>query len=256
MEKNELKPMGWFESSLYFGVPALVLIICFHWLRPMLENLGLLPFYAYLISLGIPLVLALIASLVVLKLEGYSLIWADIKIRFRLNRMDGKTWLLSIGLYLAAGVFSLMILSPISALLIQNGVIPLPDNIPLFLDPRNQANAALTMDQAVGGLSGNFLPAISLFIVLVFNILGEEFWWRGVVLPRQELAFGKWTWLVHGVMWDLFHVFKWWDLLGLLPITLAIAFVCSRKKNTNPGILMHSLTNGMGLIPFIIGALQ
>jgi hypothetical protein len=28
-------------------------------------------------------------------------------------------------------------------------------------------------------------------VMLVCNIGGEELWWRGYVLPRQELAFGK-----------------------------------------------------------------
>ncbi len=37
----------------------------------------------------------------------------------------------------------------------------------------------------------NWLPFFAMTITLVFNILGEEFWWRGVVLPRQELAFGN-----------------------------------------------------------------
>jgi membrane protease YdiL (CAAX protease family) len=28
-------------------------------------------------------------------------------------------------------------------------------------------------------------------LILVCNIGGEELWWRGYVLPRQELAFGR-----------------------------------------------------------------
>jgi hypothetical protein len=34
----------------------------------------------------------------------------------------------------------------------------------------------------------------------VLNIVGEEFVWRGVVLPRQEVAFGGRAWLVNGVL--------------------------------------------------------
>jgi membrane protease YdiL (CAAX protease family) len=33
----------------------------------------------------------------------------------------------------------------------------------------------------------------------VLNIMGEEILWRGTMLPRQELAFGKWAWLFHGI---------------------------------------------------------
>ena len=28
---------------------------------------------------------------------------------------------------------------------------------------------------------------------LFFNIFGEEFWWRGYILPRQELVMGKYA---------------------------------------------------------------
>ena len=45
----------------------------------------------------------------------------------------------------------------------------------------------------------------------ILNILGEEFLWRGVMLPRQEIVFGKYTWLVHGFGWGLFHIAFGWQ---------------------------------------------
>jgi Type II CAAX prenyl endopeptidase Rce1-like len=39
----------------------------------------------------------------------------------------------------------------------------------------------------------------------LLNILGEEFLWRGVVLPRQEVAFGRRAWVVNGILWLLFQ---------------------------------------------------
>jgi len=30
--------------------------------------------------------------------------------------------------------------------------------------------------------------------------LRRELWWRGYILPRQELAFGRWTWIIHGLL--------------------------------------------------------
>ncbi len=56
--------------------------------------------------------------------------------------------------------------------------------------------------------------------VFVLNIVGEEFVWRGVALPRQEVAFGGRAWLVNGILWLLFHAaFPWQVLLSLVPIT-------------------------------------
>eukprot|EP01084_Bolivina_argentea_P125403 222196_1 len=42
------------------------------------------------------------------------------------------------------------------------------------------------------------------------NIMGEEILWRGIMFPRQELYFGKYTWIVHGVGWFLFHIAFGW----------------------------------------------
>lgn len=66
-------------------------------------------------------------------------------------------------------------------------------------------------------------------------------WWRGYVLPRQELAFGQHTWIVHGLLWIGFHAFKWWDLISLLPLCLGLSYLVSRLKNNTPGLVMHAL---------------
>ena len=76
-----------------------------------------------------------------------------------------------------------------------------------------------------------------------------------MILPRQELAFGKWTWIVHGTLWAFFHIFKWWDVLNLLPITLALSFVAVKRKSTTVGILIHGVTNGIALVPLFLGVL-
>ena len=77
--------------------------------------------------------------------------------------------------------------------------------------------------------------------------MGEEFLWRGYILPRQELTYGKHTWMVHGVLWTLLHAFKWWQMLALLPGALALSFVAQRLQNTWPGIIAHFVTNGIGM---------
>ena len=111
------------------------------------------------------------------------------------------------------------------------------------------------MDQAFGGLSGNWLALFSFSVLLFFNVIGEELWWRGYILPRQEMAFGNWTWIVHGCLWTFFHAFKWWDFLGILPLTLILPFLVWRFKNNTIGIVLHFLINGMGLIAILVGIL-
>ena len=253
--KRELQPLPFWPSLVYFGIPALLFVAGFWLFMPWLISHGLLPYYAYLFGLGIPLLVLLMISFVWLRLEGWAISPASLRDRFRLQRMDGKAWLWSIGALVIGSAIGYGAISQLSRLLITRGIIPVPASIPGFMDPASMTDPLLAYNKAVGGLKGNWLPFIGMSLVFLFNILGEEFWWRGVVLPRQELAFGKWTWVVHGTMWAFFHIFKWWDVLSLLPICLTLAFVCSRLKNTTPGIVIHGITNGIALIPLLLGVL-
>jgi membrane protease YdiL (CAAX protease family) len=252
---KSMKPMKLDLSMLYFGIPALIFVFGFWVLMPWFIDLGIFPYYAYMLGLGIPLIIMFAASLYWLKLEGYPINWNSIQERFRVKKMDRQTWIWSIGALLFGSVLGYGLVSLVSDWLIATGIMPLPNSLPAFMSPQTLTDPVTVYNEATGGLRGNWLPFIGMAILLFFNIAGEELWWRGVVLPRQELAFGKWTWVIHGVMWAFFHIFKWWDVLNLLPITLSIAFVASRFKNTSAGIFMHGVTNGIALIPLLLGVL-
>jgi membrane protease YdiL (CAAX protease family) len=92
--------------------------------------------------------------------------------------------------------------------------------------------------------------------LLILNICGEELWWRGYVLPRQELFFGRATWAVHGVYWSLFHLFiqpTLFDTLRMAVTGMALSFVAQRTKNTWPGIIGHSFANMPLLLSIVKG---
>ena len=92
--------------------------------------------------------------------------------------------------------------------------------------------------------------------ILFLNIVGEEFWWRGYILPRQELVHGRWTWVVHGLLWALFHLPFWWNVPVLLPSTLSLSFVVSKLKKATPGIIAHAAMNGLGSVTILLGVLD
>ncbi len=48
-------------------------------------------------------------------------------------------------------------------------------------------------------LAGAWWVLLGYLVYIVLNVFGEELSWRGYVLPRQELAFGEWTWAIHGI---------------------------------------------------------
>jgi membrane protease YdiL (CAAX protease family) len=88
----------------------------------------------------------------------------------------------------------------------------------------------------------------------ILNIMGEEFLWRGVILPRQEIAFGKYTWVIHGFGWGLFHVaFGWQLLIPLIPLIFIQSFIVQKTKNSWVGVIMHGGLNGPSFIAICFG---
>lgn len=62
--------------------------------------------------------------------------------------------------------------------------------------------------QSVAGqefFAGNWLWFAVIVTMMIFNtVLGEELLFRGLLLPRMRGAFGKWDWLVNGVLFGIF----------------------------------------------------
>jgi membrane protease YdiL (CAAX protease family) len=92
--------------------------------------------------------------------------------------------------------------------------------------------------------AGNWALVVLVLIMFFFNTFGEELYWRGIIFPRQELVHGRWTWLVHGLMWNLFHlpIYPWYIVAGL-PVTLTISWVAQKTGNTWTAIILHALGN-------------
>jgi membrane protease YdiL (CAAX protease family) len=101
-------------------------------------------------------------------------------------------------------------------------------------------------------LAGNWWILLVLLVSLVIATFGEEIWWRGYILPRQELVHGNRTWLIHGLLWTAFHIFTPWNLLAILPGSLALSFVAQRLKNTWPAVIAHGLANGLLVVIIVV----
>lgn len=254
----EMRPLGWAGSLLFFGLPTLLMMASFHLGIPALEGLGLTPFEAFIVANTAPMALLLAAALAALVTEqaiaeGGELREA-LRTRMRFPRVTLKAVALGVGVYavmvVAGGVSGLL-----GRALVNMGLIPLPEHLPLLLDPRATINAATLAEFAGGRLVGNW-GLVALFAVqIVFNIAGEELWWRGYVLPRQELAFGRRAWLVHGLLWWGFHAFKWWDLVTVLPLTLILSFAAQRTRNNWVPTVAHLLANGLLALLMLAGTL-
>jgi membrane protease YdiL (CAAX protease family) len=248
-----LKPMPFWMSLLSFGIPSASGWVGVYIVMPALNKLGFPMFWNFWLCLTIPLAGMLIASLVAFRLEGRPLTWQGIKVRFRLKPVRGKDWFWVLALIASIGLY-LLLRQTISSRLASLPGFSFPAYIPSILDPR-LSQTSIPSEYIGVPLRGNWWILLVMFAVLCINIYGEEFWWRGYILPRQELVHGKWTWLVHGLLWTAFHSFWKWDLLAILPGALLLSYIVSRRKNTTPAIIFHWVNNGLTLVGTVLGIL-
>jgi len=246
-----IKPLSFRMALLYFGIPAALAILVVYGIMPLLDARGVPIFFNYLLVYATAPMLALLAaSVVAYQREGNDLSWSRFKARFRLNKMGARSWLWAIGLTLFMFI-SASALSFTSRWLASFPLFSPPDHWPAELKPTTGgplvANAIPTELMGIP-LAGNWWVFIALLVSLVIATLGEEFWWRGYILPRQELAHGKRAWVIHGLLWTSFHLFAPWNPITILPGCLALSFVTQRLKNTWPAVIAHGLANGLAVL--------
>jgi len=180
---------------------------------------------AYHFQALVVFVFLLIASLVAYVVEGNSLDWSSFRHRLRLYNMSRREWKWTFG-----GLLTGILLSLVATVLASQVY-----NLLKFTPPDIFPSGPM-MNLPLGAF------------VLFMNIISEELWWRGYILPRQERQHGRYTWAIHGVLWAFFHAFKWWAVPFMLFTTWIIPFVTQRTGNTTPGIIIHLVINGLGIL--------
>jgi membrane protease YdiL (CAAX protease family) len=226
-----VKPMKLWQSLLFFLMPGLYGVFAFYVLFPLLVQFGMPEEFAYGTQMLTVFLLLIIATIVGLRRDGWSFSWSTVRERLRIKRMDSTAWKWTL-IFLILSLLTGFLLNELGLYVFEKVGFWPPDadidltNIPFLL------------------------------IVLVLNILSEEVWWRGYILPRQELEHGKYAFLVNGVLWSLFHLFNWWTIPFRLPRQWMLPLVVQRTKNTTPGILMHFISNGISVLVSIIALLS
>ncbi|MGB2963983.1 MAG: CPBP family intramembrane glutamic endopeptidase [Anaerolineales bacterium] len=252
-QKTSLKPMPIWQTIISFGCPTLVGVIGLYWLLPTLAKAGVPLFWNYMVSVVGMFPFLLLLSIIALKFEKGKISWGCLKDRFRIQSLSKTDWFWTFGL-MVVFVGGQLILMPISTWLASTLSFPFPEWLPPALDPRIPKTSIPTEFLGIP-LLGSWEIAGAYLFILLLNIIGEEFWWRGYILPRQELRHGRFTWLIHGTLWTLFHIPFWWNLITLLPSTFSLSYVVSKRQNTTPGILVHFIMNGLGFLMILLGIL-
>ena len=192
-------------------------------------------------TLMVGLIWEIVLSMIIVRQEEGDLRWATVKRRLRLNTpRDPKTgetrrrlWLWVVPfiiLFFLAAMFLAPILEPLWVSL-----------FPFLAEPPSfDFGSILESPDIMARLVGNW-GFIALFVLMsVVNIFGEEFLFRGALLPKMNGVFGKWDWVANGLLFTLYHMHQPWGWLsGLFEDMFLFAFPAKRFRSTWMAIIIH-----------------
>ena len=241
-----LRPLGIGQALLYFGIPSAFFSASILGLLPWMIRQGASPFVTFNVTFGGPLALMFVSAIIAYRLEGRPWSMRAFRERMRLGRFDWRlgVWGLAIGAYsLFVNPLVVKIFEPLAKVRLYTA----PPEFMTVMGSITGASAFLGMQT-----SGNWLLLLwGISCLIILNIFGEELWWRGYILPRQELANGRWAWVVNGVLWAAFHIFyhtTLFSFVSYVPGCCLLAYVAQRTRSTWPGVIGHTLGNIMFLV--------
>jgi membrane protease YdiL (CAAX protease family) len=220
--------------------------------RPFVPDGGTTPTWILWMTIVLGAGAELVAGLILLKREGYKLTIDALRDRISLRWPRGwKPWALA-GIVLIAGMSLSMAMGPVNrALASVPGFVP-PEWWPASSNPTIQVKSAADAFPDIN-LKGNFLFVLFYFVIgLVFNIVGEEIYYRGYLLPRMRSAFGKWDWVVNGVLFTLKHVYQRWLYPGILVGGMAYALAAGPLGSLPLAMVYHWVGNFLFNIVFLV----
>ena len=182
-------------------------------------------------------------SLIIIRQEEGDLSWATIKRRLRLNAPQdprtgetrGRLWLWAVVFLIGIAVWQMLLAPSVNKAWVSI--------FPFLAEPAGYSmNAVFKSQEILARLVGAWW-FLGLYVLnTIFNtILGEEFLFRGVLLPRMEGVFGKLSWLANGVLFGFYHVHQPWGIVGsIVSGAFFYAFPVARFRSTWMGVIVHS----------------
>jgi membrane protease YdiL (CAAX protease family) len=229
--------------------------VLLHLLPGFLIGAGYFALTPLLRTFGYPSIMALMCSLVLILLPfelGYLL--------YQAKKKNGSFSLRGVVLY-RNPIPTWQYFVWVPALFVVMGLIfTLMKPVDAFL----QGNLLAWLPGLESGLEGGFSQGALIQTYVLVAVFGavlaplvEELYFRGYLLPRMAYA-GKWSPLLHSLLFGLYHFWTPWMFvtrtLGMLPLVFAV-----QRRNLNIGIIVHILVNFLDVITgvvFIIGMSQ
>ena len=193
-----------------------------------------------LITLG--LIWLFVLSMIIVRREEGDLRWATVKRRLRLNaprepatgEPRARLWLWVVPFIVAVAVVELVLNTPL-----ENAWVSV---FPFLSEPAGYSfDAFFESQEVLARLEGAWWFLALIVVQAAFNtILGEEFLFRGVLLPKMEGVFGRGSWVANSILFALYHVHKPWIIPNAVLTGLLYTFPAYRYRSTWISIIVHS----------------
>ncbi|MBV7331298.1 CPBP family intramembrane metalloprotease [Chloroflexi bacterium TSY] len=256
--ENDIRPISFWQSFLIFGIPGVLIYLSVHYLVPLCTDAGIPLIFSWSASVLIPTIGNAIV-IIGLYIREERPDWPTFIARFRLQRLERKYWL-----WIPFVFVGILLLNESLA-----WTIPILNNIPFFAPPEivpeifKDPYETLAQGRGNATFMGVPLTPVNWWLLpfwliwVIGGVLGEELVWRGYVLPRQQATYGRWAWLVNGLLWNVpFHWYTLSNVLSDMPLYLILPFFAQRVRNTWFAIIIHAILVALAYVIIIAGILQ
>ncbi len=228
---------------LIWAVAAIPMAILGWIVAPALARDPQKPGFERLAALTVGLIWQFGLVVVLLYRETGTLRWSILRRRLWLNNprspqtgeLRGRLWWWLIPVILLTALYELQVGTMIAKIWVS--IFPFFAQPPGF-DFGAALGAPEVRSQMLGawGLWGLFL------VSALFNtFLGEELLFRGLLMPRMARVFGKWDWVMNGLLFGLYHLHQPWSILGsAIGGMLFFALPSRYFRSSWFGIIAHS----------------
>ena len=187
-----------------------------------------------------------VVSMIVLYRELGTLRWSVIRKRMWYQRpRDPKTgepnakllwWSVPL-ILLSVGLGTMVINGPIIAAVLKI--------FPALTPPSYSNSSTLVSPEFIGQW---WLLGVALINNAFNYFLGEEFLFRGVLLPKMEGVFGRWDWLANAVLFSAYHLHTPFAIIPNILITAPYIWACKYFRSNWFGVIVHGVGGVLGFV--------
>ncbi|KAA3638085.1 MAG: CPBP family intramembrane metalloprotease [Bacteroidetes bacterium] len=247
---RKLKQLNVVQLLLAFFLPSAFAFFGFRFVLPKMISLGYPKVLMWGVIASSMLLIFTIIGFFLIKKEAKAL---DISIgeRLLIKKISIKQWLICLGIMIV-GIILSVVASPTVDFFKALPGLSIPDYMPFWLNPSiDPMNTDMDLLSPNYPLKGNYVLLIIMSIALLLNILAEEIYFRSWLLPKMQ-NLGKWSWVVNGLLFALYHTFQLWLFPMLIILSLATALTVYLSKSILPAFVTHIVANFLLSVASII----